>query len=175
MKKIISLLLSIVMIFTMSISTFAASNETVADQKQNKTTIQLAAGNYMEIITEMNNHTRVFNDEGFFISEYINNELTHTVEGTFGGSQLLCTDYKGGQAVSQKIINVADRVSVSDSSSGQKVASASYGSVLGKIVYNKDIGNNTPGEEITVYSKVTDQDNEAYTIHGAVTDRISLN
>jgi len=141
MKKIISLLLSFVMIFTMSIPTFAASNEVTENENQEKTVVQLSDGNYMEITSEINNSTRASGDRGsFFIKEFVNDELIHTVEGTYGGSQLICTDYENGQEVNQKIINIADRVSVSKSSSGQPAAAASYGSAIGKIVYNKDKG-----------------------------------
>lgn len=61
----------------------------------------------------------------FLMKEFIHNELTHTVEGTFGSSQLICTNYEDGRMVNQKIINAADRVSVSKS-----------GSVMGNILRN---------------------------------------
>lgn len=175
MKSIISLLLTFVMIFTITVPTFAASDESLADGKQEKTTIQLSGGSYMEITSSLNNDARTVNDGGtFLIKEFTHNELTHTVQGSYGGSQLICTDYKNGQIVNRKIMNVADRVSVSRSNSNQAVvANNSYGSVLGRIVYNKDIGNNTPGEELTVYSKITDQDDESYTINGELADTIS--
>lgn len=175
MKKIISLLLSFAMIFTLTIPTFAASDKSFADGQQEKTTIQLSAGSYIEITLLTNNRTRASNDsESFLIKEFIHNELTHTVEGSFGGSQLICTNYEDGRMVNQKIINVSDRVSASRSESCQTVATASYGSVLGRIVYNKDIGNNRPGEELTVYSKITNQDLESYTINGKASDTISV-
>lgn len=170
MRKIIGLLMSFILLFTFSVPAFAADNEEV----QSETIIHLSDDSYMEIVSSLNEDTRVQNnDTTFLIREYKHDELVHTVEGSFGGEKLICVDYKGGQEVNRKIINIADRVTVSKSNSECSVLRGSYGSVLGHIIYNKDIGNNTPGEDITVYSKVTNQDYESYTINGAVADTIS--
>lgn len=174
MKKIISMLLSFMMIFTLTIPTFAASYESIEAGQQEKTTIELSDDSYMEIISSINSETRSANGkDSFLIKEFTNNELTHTVEGSYGGEQLLCSDYENGQKVNQKTINIADKVSVSKNSSEQIVTTASYGGVLGRILYNKDIGNNTPGEELIVYSRITNHDLESYTINGALSDTIS--
>lgn len=45
--------------------------------------------------------------------------------------------------------------------------------MLDHIVYNKDIGNNTPGETLTVYSRIEYIDDESYVINGAMSDTIS--
>lgn len=175
MKKIISLLLSFVMLFTLLTPALAASNDmSLATTNQEQITIPLQNGGRMEIISSSNKNTRSLNDcNSFLIKEYVNNELTHTVQGTVGGDQLICTDYEDGLMTNQKIIYIADRVTVDNSTAANTAASSSYGSVLGHIVYNKDIGNTVPGEKITVYSKVTKQDSESYIINGDLADTLS--
>ena len=175
MKKTIGLLMSFIVFFTFSIPTFAASNgQSPIDIQQDQTIVHLSEDSYMEIVSSLNGDTHTQNnDKTFLIREYQYNELIHTVQGSFGGEKLICIDYKNGQEVNREIINVADRVTVSKSNLERPVLKASYGSVLEHIIYNKDIGNNTPGEDITVYSKITNRDSEAYTINGAVTDTIS--
>lgn len=183
MKKIISLLLSFVMIFTLLTPAFAASSDTsLPTIQQNQTTISLSNNSRIEFVSPLtddintysNNSTNELNNgRSFLIKEFINDELTHTVQGTFGGNELICIDYENGLITNQKIINIADRITANNDNSACDVSSYSYGSVLGRIVYNKDIGNTVPGEILTVYSKITKQDSEAYTINGAVTDTIS--
>lgn len=186
MKRIISLLLSFAMLFTLLTPALAASNDTsLAAARQERTTVSLSndSRSRMEIISPLNNDTRTFssqntnelnNDGSFLIEEYVNDELTHTVQGSYGGSQIVCIDYENGVMTNQKVINIADRVTVINSESSDRVASAStYGSVLGRIVYNKDIGNTVPGEILTIYSKITKRDYETYNLNGYITDTIS--
>lgn len=163
------------MIFALTTTSFAASNDkSLTTTQSEKTTIQLPSGSYMEIIVSLSSETRALDDGGsFLIKEFTHNELTHTVQGSFGGDQLICTDYTNGQMVNRKIINVADRVTVTKNNYNHATVNSLYRSVLGRIVYNRDIGNTAPGEELTVYSEITNQDSEAYTINGALSDTIS--
>lgn len=45
--------------------------------------------------------------------------------------------------------------------------------MLGHIIYNKDIGNTVSGEDLIIYSKITNQDSESYIINGALSDLLS--
>lgn len=177
MKKYISILLSFIMIFNLSTPVFAASNVvSLPSTYQERSIIPLSDGskNRLEILSSSDTNTHKLKEgEEFFIQEFKNNQLIHTVQGTYGGNSLICTDYENNQITNQKIIDIADRVTITHNDSNNITPIASHGSVLGHIIYNKDIGNTVPGEDLTIYSKITNQDSESYIINGAVSDLLS--
>lgn len=74
------------------------------------------------------------------------------------------------------MINISDRVqNVSNTSislGDSRKAYGNYGSILGQVIYNKEYGYNKE-QKVTVYSKITKQDTEAYVIKGAFSDSIA--
>lgn len=92
MKKYISILLSFIMIFNLSTPVLAASNVvSLPSTYQERSIIPLSDGskNRLEILSSSDTNTHKLKaGEEFFIQEFKNNQLLHTVQGTYGGNTL---------------------------------------------------------------------------------------
>ncbi|MCH5261132.1 MAG: hypothetical protein J1F18_15400 [Lachnospiraceae bacterium] len=179
-KKFVSILLCIAMSVSIAAPAMAANIE-ASDHNQNESVSFLTSSTGRMDITynppNDSNSTFDNNQNMFEIKQYENDELIQTVIGSPGGDKLIVQNYEEGEIRNEEIILVADRVIVHKTTSepilNVSAYTASYGSLLGTIVYNKVIGG-TIEEQIKVYSKLTDQDTESYTINGKKTDTLAI-
>lgn len=178
LQKFVSVLLCISMSISLAIPAMAACTNTSDQDKY--VSFQTSNTGRMEIIYDTANKSKsVFNSNqnAFEINQYENDELIQTVIGCPGGDKLLVQNYEAGELRSEEIILIADRVSThktaSDLALNRRTSKASYGSLLGTIIYNKAVAG-TVEEQIKVYSNLTSQDTESYTINGKASDTLAV-
>lgn len=179
-KKFVSILLCLAMSISIATPAMAATPE-VSDHNQNESVSFLTSSTgRMDIIYKPTNNSKSKfdnNQNTFEIKQYENDELIQTVIGSPGGDKLIVQNYEGGEIRNEEIILVADRVIVHkttlEPALNVRANAAYYGSLLGTIVYNKAVGSTTE-EQIKVYSKLTNEDTESYTINGKATDTLAV-
>lgn len=180
MKKFISAAMSLILIVSMAIPTFAADKGQISNTDRFVTSdigYMEVTYNFKETGVKFNKDSSSKNDvESFVVEQFENNELIQKVEGNPGGSELFVTNYNAGEVVSTEIVKVSDyivRENNTEEDSIQLEERASVGSQLGYITYNPTT-NSTKSERIRVYSKQTDSDTDSFTIKAKEADTLAV-
>lgn len=181
MRRIISLFLCAVFLFTFTTPAFAATVEIKSTE-----TFATSDTGYIEITSWTESVQRgsaqiaAASNEityNFEIKQYELNELTQKVTSDLNNGKLIVTNYTDGIPVSTEFIYIADRVKRTKISADTEVASTtatttSVGTAIGHISYKTtSYGTN---ERLRVHSKFNRSDTESYTINGRATDTIAI-
>lgn len=176
-RKLISALLSVVLLFTMVVPAFAASNNNLTATYQLSSTNSLEIKyNYIEDSNETNRNSTTKKLESFTVSQYYNGKLFQTVSGTVSGDRLLVTNYDNGIPTGKEIIYIADRVQQCDSVSVESFSqhnTRAGQTQLGHITYKPTVETGTT-HRIRVYSEKTASDMRSRIINGKATDTVSI-
>ena len=171
MKKVLCLILSFVMIFSISVPTMAANLEPSNDLTE-RSSIYLSKEVQLDI--SLNRSTKQ-NDspDSFEITQFNNGQLSRKVTLSDDGQFLLGTEYVAGVAVRNYIINIAERVQKLPSMSSSAISKASSKEyVIGYITFNPLI-DQTTSERLKVFCDPYDTDNEAYVVNGKASDTLA--
>ena len=185
MRKFLAIVLTLAMVTSLMTPAMAAELES-SDQSSTMSFATSSTG-WMEITcsgeekqTNANEVSDKENSYPFEIKQFEGNEIVQTVTGSCGGDRIIVTDYKDGEVVKTESIMVSDRVKQESLASDENVDfgkadinATSVGTKIGTITYNKSSITNIE-EKIAVYSKLTNRDNEAYTINGKKSDTLAV-
>lgn len=167
-KSISSVLICIALLLNITIPAIASTNMSTESTGSNATHIDL-----MYLTNATTNSSKNGYGTSFVVKQYQENQVVQEVKGYVGGPTIQIIDYSNGEVIKQTTRNVSDFVTkISETTSDALNATSDYGSYLGRIIYNKATGSNEE-REITVYSKLTDYDQESFRIHAAATDTVS--
>lgn len=179
-KKLVSILLCLAMSISIVSPVMAATPEVSDYNQKESVSFSTSSTGRMDIIYKPEKNTTRTSDNNqntFQIKQYENDELIQTVIGSPGGDKLIVQNYEKGEICNEEIILVADRIIAQKNETkpvmNVSATAASYGSLLGTIVYNKVVGG-TIEEQIKVYSKLTNQDTESYTVNGKASDTLAI-
>lgn len=167
-KKFLSTILSFIMVISLV-------SPVTAKELDSSNTSSFATSNtgYMEITYNIQEVSKAekSNSGSFEIKQFEKDILTQTVEGKFGGDELIVTNYQDGEITGSEIVQVSDIITKDDVVEPKNIKSAN--TTLGYITYYKSMITEKE-ERIRVYSNNTDTDFESYTIRGKETDTLAI-
>lgn len=168
MKKVLCLILSFVMIFSLSVPAMATTIEPSSDLTESSS-IYLSKEAQLDISLNRSTEQNASSDS-FEVTQFNNGQLSRKVTLSDDGQFLLGTEYAAGVAVRNYTINIAERVQKLPSMSSSAISKASSNEyVIGYITFNPLIGQTT-SERLKVFCDPYDTDNEAYVVNGKASD-----
>lgn len=173
MKKFLSFLLSLVILFSLSVPALATNLEPTNGFTES-TFINLSEEVHLDISLNRSSEANASSDS-FEIKQFNHGQLSRKVTLSADKKFLLGTEYKDGTVVRNYTINLAERVHrlPSMSSTTTTVSNArSQEYVIGYITFNP-LPEQTTSERLKVYCDPYLTDNEAYTVHGDEADAFS--
>lgn len=166
MKKVLSLMLSFVFIFSLSVPALATNLESANDLTESAS-IYLSKEVQLEL--SLNRSTKSNGSyDSFEVKQFNNGQLSRKITLSDDGKFLLGTEYKDGAVVRNYTINLAERVQALPSMS---TAASSNEYVVGYISF-KPLTGQTTSERLRVYCDLYDTDSEPYVVKGRASDTL---
>ena len=174
MKKLLSVVLSVIVIFSLSVPSLAAGPTT-------EETYLLDIGDGASIELEIYSHVDSNTTWRSFRSiQYYNGEIVQAIDGVIGEEQLRITNYENGVVASNSTANVSERIKCDTKYVTQSLQAANagqYGALCGSITYNEQINNEIfvrRKEVADVYSQYNGSEYDQYVINAKAGDTINF-
>lgn len=175
MKKLVSICICLSMCLSLVAPAAALREETPSSDR-----LEIIYGTNDVTLATSSDSEQIRNGTPFEVRQFSNEELIQTVTGTVCGESLVITDYADGKIVAQQTIPVSDIITHNDTpaltgslATAESGISVTSSSLIGYMTFNP-VYYETSSRRVSVYSDLYDSDNEAYTIHGKVTDTIAM-
>lgn len=175
-RRAVSVLLCMVLIFVLAAPAFATQVET-----GNVVSFKTSETGRMEIYTREQDGEQRLQDSSnvitgtFEIRQYEDEKLVQVITGDYGGAELLVTNYLNGRVAGVEVIDLSERIvkRVGQLVTSKELTRADYGSAIGHITFKAVAGSETRAW-VQVLSKLTYTDEESYTIHGTAADTLAV-